>query len=212
MKKTLFTIGWLALTVAACAGSYLGMRDRTKVVELTIFKIISDPETGEVTDASPTVTIYQSVDSLAPSDVFGAPLPMIKMGDATGEYYRVESLSKPQFDSGVHTLHIVTSVEIDGKTYKDVDTVRVAERALIEWATGAINYKYELTSPPVGGIPIPDVSVWVTTDATGENVIHNTMTDQYGIADFWVDAGTMYFWRHKTGWNFENPDVKVITE
>jgi hypothetical protein len=60
-------------------------------------------------------------------------------------------------------------------------------------------------------LPIADAYVWVTTDIAGNNVIASNRTDQYGVVTFYLDAGTVYVWRKKSGENFINPDVKVVS-
>ena len=59
--------------------------------------------------------------------------------------------------------------------------------------------------------PIADATVWVTTDLTGNNIIARGKTDQYGKVTFWLDAGTVYIWRSKTGFTFANPDTEVVS-
>lgn len=74
---------------------------------------------------------------------------------------------------------------------------------------GANEWTYTLTE--VGsGDPIADADVWVTTDSTGTNVIASGRTDANGEITFYLDAGTVYVWRQKSGWNFTNPDVEVV--
>lgn len=74
---------------------------------------------------------------------------------------------------------------------------------------GAITFTYNLTST-AGGQPIADADVWVTTDIAGTNTIASGRTDQYGNVTFYLDAGTVYVWSQKTGFNFDNPDTEVI--
>ncbi|GAF96437.1 unnamed protein product, partial [marine sediment metagenome] len=58
---------------------------------------------------------------------------------------------------------------------------------------------------------IPDADVWVTTDIGGAIVIGSGKTNQNGQVVFYLDAGTVYVWRQKSGWNFVNPDTEVIS-
>jgi hypothetical protein len=76
--------------------------------------------------------------------------------------------------------------------------------------TGAIEWPYTLTDSGTG-LPIADVSVWVSTDAAGENVIASGSTDAYGVVTFYLDAGTVYVWRQKAGYSFSNPDTEVVS-
>jgi len=75
---------------------------------------------------------------------------------------------------------------------------------------GAITWTYTLTEEGTED-PIADADVWVTSDAAGTNVIASGKTDQYGKVTFYLDAGTVYVWRQKSGWDFDNPDEEVIS-
>lgn len=75
---------------------------------------------------------------------------------------------------------------------------------------GAIEVVYTLTDEDTGD-PIADADLWVTSDAAGSNVLGSGKTDQYGKATFYLDAGTVYIWRQKSGWNFDNPDTEVVS-
>ena len=80
---------------------------------------------------------------------------------------------------------------------------------------GAIAFTYTVLDPSSN--PIEDVLVWITTDVGGINVVWVGQTDAFGIArdvnGFLprLDAGTYYFWCHKTGYSFVNPDVEVVS-
>ena len=74
---------------------------------------------------------------------------------------------------------------------------------------GAVEFTYTLTEPDLV-TPIPDADVWVTTDAPGTTVVASGRTNQYGIITFYLDAGTVYLWRQKSGYNFTNPDTETV--
>ena len=74
---------------------------------------------------------------------------------------------------------------------------------------GAITFVYTLISS-VDGTPIDNADVWVTTDIAGANAIASGVTDLAGQVTFYLDAGTLYFWRQKDGWTFDNPDTEVV--
>lgn len=76
---------------------------------------------------------------------------------------------------------------------------------------GAITFTYTLTSSIDPFPPIPDADVWVTTDIGGSIVVASGKTDQNGQIVFYLDAGTVYVWRQKSGWDFVNPDTEVIS-
>lgn len=74
---------------------------------------------------------------------------------------------------------------------------------------GAVEFTYTLTEPDLI-TPIPDADVWVTTDPAGATVVASGRTNQYGIITFYLDAGTVYIWRQKSGYNFTNPDTETV--
>jgi hypothetical protein len=83
--------------------------------------------------------------------------------------------------------------------------------ALINAGAGAgtIQHTYTITDS-ADGTPIDGVEVWVSTDAAGVNVIASGYTNSSGIINFMLDAGTYYFWRKRSGYNFTNPDLETV--
>lgn len=75
--------------------------------------------------------------------------------------------------------------------------------------SGAISWDYTLTNS-LTGLPIADADVWVTSDAGGTNVLASGRTNASGVVTFMLDAGTVYIWRQKSGWNFTNPDQETV--
>ena len=76
--------------------------------------------------------------------------------------------------------------------------------------SGAITWVYTLINSE-NSEPIGDADIWVTTDSAGNNVIASGKTDQNGQATFYLDAGIVYVFRQKSGWNFDNPDQEVVS-
>lgn len=74
---------------------------------------------------------------------------------------------------------------------------------------GAIEWTYNVTNDFTGE-PIPDVDVWVTSDEEGSLTLGAGRTDAYGNVTFYLDAGTVYVWCQKSGWNFTNPDTEEV--
>ena len=74
---------------------------------------------------------------------------------------------------------------------------------------GASEFTYTLTDADTAQ-PIADADVWATADTTGLTVLASGRTDQNGQITFYLDPGTVYLWRQKTGFNFSNPDVEVV--
>lgn len=102
-------------------------------------------------------------------------------------------------------------------TVEEIDAELTANHGGGSWQTyagtgGVIKKTYLLTEPPEGsGTPIPDAYVMVTTDEAGQNYITDGRTNQFGEVTFWLNVGTYYFWRHKAGYVFENPDIEEVT-
>ncbi len=97
-----------------------------------------------------------------------------------------------------------------GQTY----TTAVEGSVVAELANGAVSlghglntWTYTVTS---SGTPIASVTVWVTTDAAGKNIVARGTTDAFGVVTFHLDTGTWYVWRTKAGWTFTNPDTETV--
>ena len=55
-------------------------------------------------------------------------------------------------------------------------------------------------------IPIQGVELWVTTDVGGGNTVAGSAyTDNFGNVTFYLDSGTYYVWKQKSGYSFSNP-------
>ena len=104
--------------------------------------------------------------------------------------------------------------DVAGNEWQDllieIFTETIQIRDLCTLGAGAFTWTYTLTSTVAPFPPIPDADVWVTTDVGGTNVIAAGRTDAFGVVTFYLDAGTIYVWRQKSGWNFTNPDVEVV--
>jgi len=74
---------------------------------------------------------------------------------------------------------------------------------------GAVTWPYTLTDA-ISGLPIVGADVWVTSDTQGLNTLASGTTNGSGIATFYLDAGQVYVWRAKAGYDFANPDSEVI--
>jgi hypothetical protein len=62
-----------------------------------------------------------------------------------------------------------------------------------------------------GTNPLGNVYVEVSTDTAKSNVIASGYTASSGTVTFNIDAGTYYFWKELSGYNFENPETVVIS-
>lgn len=79
-----------------------------------------------------------------------------------------------------------------------------------------VEHTYTVTDS-VTMLPIEGVSVNITTDAAGNNVVFAGLTDAFGVLRNidtdelpLLDPGTYYFWSQKAGYSFVNPDTEVV--
>ena len=75
--------------------------------------------------------------------------------------------------------------------------------------SGAAEFTYTLTEAGTGQ-PIADADVWATLDSAGTQVLASGRTNQNGRVTFYLDAGPVYVWRQKSGYNFSNPDWEIV--
>lgn len=105
-----------------------------------------------------------------------------------------------------------TNGDAIGLTFTHVDAVPVhftITTTTPAAGAGAITWTYTLTDSTTG-LPIADADVWVTTDLAGLNIIAAGKSDQAGVTTFYLDAGTVYAWRSKSGYSFTNPHTEVV--
>jgi len=98
---------------------------------------------------------------------------------------------------------------------EESDTYRFTSSALVQAAqgspgSGGIEFVYTLTSS-VDDAAIVDADVWATSDEDGNVILASGSTDSNGQVTFYLDAGTVYIWRQKNGWNFTNPDTETVS-
>lgn len=85
-----------------------------------------------------------------------------------------------------------------------------------EPTVNAIEYTYTVTNS-VGGAPLDGVTIWITSDLAGANIIWAGTSDALGVARDSsgnlprLDAGTYYFWRQLSGYSFTDPDTEVVS-
>ena len=165
-----------------------------------------DPETGIVVDAdsNPSYWIFEEDTS---TQILSGTISKFKR---TGQYLKKISCSAANgFEHGKsYTIFVEAIVDSDKGGIAFTFVVRNSRTS--GTGAGAIPFTYTLTSS-VDSSPITDVDVWVTSDSSGNNVLASGRTDQYGKVTFYLDAGTVYVWRQKSGWNFDNPDTEVVS-
>ena len=89
-----------------------------------------------------------------------------------------------------------------------VDAIKLKTDTL--GGAGAIRVEYTVTDTNTL-LPIAGVNVWITTDIEGINVIATGVTDIYGVAIFYLNAGTVYVFRYKDKCTLVNPEIKIIS-
>lgn len=75
---------------------------------------------------------------------------------------------------------------------------------------GAIPFTYTITNSDDNS-PIPYVAVWASSDPLGQTLLASGISDVNGQIIFFLNPGTVYIWRSKSGWNFINPDTEIVT-
>lgn len=173
-----------------------------------------DPTNGRVTDAdaNPPYRIYE--DETDPPILTGT---MAKLDDDdTVGFYTEEvdcTLGNGFEPRKTYTIYITAAVG------GDTGAIPYTFRALTPFypVAGAIEFTYTATDSG-SGLPIPDATVWITTDIAGTNVIWSGVTDTFGVARDvygnlpWLDAGTYYVWKHKVGYVDDDfPDTEVVS-
>lgn len=127
-----------------------------------------------------------------------------------------------------YEIEFDTSPQQTGDAYSAINSVSVSISSILEdtgttipaliaggaggsgGGSGAIPFVYTLTDAD-DGTPIDGAEVWITTDAAGVNVIASGITGAYGVVTFMLDAGVVYLWRKKSGYNFTNPDTQTVS-
>lgn len=78
--------------------------------------------------------------------------------------------------------------------------------------SGSISYTYTVYQPD-DTTPLADVDVAFCTDLAMTNVVANGKSDSFGVVQPKpnLDPGTYYIKRQKSGWNFADPDVELVS-
>lgn len=138
-------------------------------------------------------------------------------------------------DGTVHTARSTVDIfEMEGGGYGKNIVFPDNWKGILKWDTGEGSplYAYEdynyltMTESILGpgvltctwtqkdeeGTPMLGVSVWITTDMAGTDVIAGVLvTNASGNATFMLDADTYYVWRQKSGYAFTNPQEWSIS-
>lgn len=74
--------------------------------------------------------------------------------------------------------------------------------------SGAISWTITIDD---GSDGLVDADVWITSDQAGNNLLASGTTNGDGEVTFQLDAGTVYMWAQKEGYNFTNPTTVTVS-
>jgi hypothetical protein len=131
--------------------------------------------------------------------------------DNIGAYIRIYTLAD------LDTYNYFGRGEYTGAVVLDTDNVMGAVGIEKLPIGTAIAFTYTVTSS-VTGLPVPSVTVTVSTDAAGTNLIWTGITDAFGVARDIngdlprLDPGVYRFWKFRVGFiDDQNPDVETVS-
>jgi hypothetical protein len=186
----------------------MGCPGEVQIGDSLVFSICThDADTGALTDAAgaPTYRVYEDETAVP---ILTGTMAVLDTVNTTGFYTeKIDCTVANGFENGkTYTVYIEATVDgiTGGITY-----AFKAYALLVPAGTGAITWTYTLTDADTGA-PIDGAEVWVTTDGAGTNVIASGVTNTSGVVTFTLDAGAVYVWRKKAGYNFTNPDAETV--
>ena len=173
---------------------------------LTFSIATHDPDTGVLTDADavPDYEVYEEDGIVA---ILSGNMDKRVVANDGRYVKKIDCTTANGFEDGkTYSVEIVATVDGDqgGITFEFT-----AYSQLGGITAGAIEWTYTLTDEDTGAL-IDGASVWVTTDIAGANTIASGATNSVGVVTFYLDAGTYYIWRSRSGYNFTNPDTEVV--
>ena len=168
--------------------------------ENTIKFVMTDSSGNELTGLTLTVELDKGTnDSFAAGTGTAA-----EIGDG---WYRYTSSADDADTRGAIAVKITAA----GARQQNLEYVVEGRNA------GAIEVTYTVTDD--ADDPIEGVTVWISTDLAGTNIIWSGVTTSLGVAvdttngnKPYLDAGTYYFWLQKDGFTFASqPDTEVVS-
>jgi len=167
--------------------------------------------TSTVSDASATTAGFDTALAEASDDHYNNMVIVFTDNNLAGQARRISD-----YDGTDKTITVVpafTEAPANGDAF-----VIISGSYFRIPAAGALEITYTVKEDDEDtGDPIDGVEVWITTDEAGNNVIWSGSTDASGIlkeagdSKPFLDAGTYYFWRRKSGYSFTNPDSETFS-
>lgn len=199
------------------------------VTPISRANIVSDTETGcdtalsninldhliqvsnTVNDASATSSSFDTALTEVSDDHYNNMTIVFTNNNLAGQARRIND-----YDGTDKTITVVpafTEAPADGDAF-----IIMSASYYVSPSAGALEITYTVKKDDEDtGDPIDGVEVWITTDESGANVVWSGTTDTYGVAREsggskpFLDAGTYYIWRRKSGYNFTNPDTETFS-
>lgn len=157
----------------------------------------------------PTLAVYKDA---ATSAMTLVPVPVLDeaLGGIVGLHHVTVSLADPDFVAGDYKV-VLSAGTVDGQSVAGTILAHfsILKRNSIGGAAGVL-WTHTVTSS-VTALAIPDVSVWVTSDAAGAVLVAGPQyTNGSGITTWNLPAATYYFWHQKAGYIFADPDTEAV--
>ena len=149
-------------------------------------------------------------------DIPAITLAAVNSAHADGGFKEIDATNMP----GLYRFDLPDAAQATGADWV-VITIKVAgayvffqmfnlTANIIDLGAGAISWTYTLPDSATGG-PIDGAEIWVTSDSAGLYVLASGITDSAGLVTFMLDAGTVFVWAKKAGYNMDDlPDEEVV--
>jgi len=186
----------------------------------TIYVVLRDLASGlprsDQTASSGGAQAYYVREQQAPVNIPLTALVTPEDAWTPGGFLAVSSSDAP----GLYRLDLPNAVMVAGAAFALVNVLTnavIPETALIrieyiaQVGQGASTFTATITNVNTGN-PLPGVSVWVSTDQAGTNVVAGSLpTNAQGQVTFYLNPGTYYMWVEAAGYTDSNPTTITVT-
>ncbi len=165
---------------------------------------------GAASDAStaPSFRIYGATDTA----IVTGTIPKKDDANTLGFYASSVTATSGSYTAG-SSYYVYIQAVSDSKTAVDGWSFIATERDLDDLAVGAVAgaIKHTITiTSSAGGAPLQGVEVTISTDINNADPIRSGSTDDNGEVIFYLDAGSYFSWRTKSGFDFTNPITETV--